>query len=134
MAIEQGIYTLLTEDATLTALTSNVFWVMAPKAATFPLVILGWVSTDDTVVFNGDLGFRNGLLQVDCYSSQYYNSRLVATAVRDLLKSYSGTLPDVNSTVVAGVVQTKDWDMPYEEGAVGFVFRSMLEFRIWYRD
>ena len=54
--------------------------------------------------------------------------------MRDLLKSYKGTLPDTDSTVVAGVLQTKDWDMPYEEGAVGFVYRRMLEFRVWYQE
>jgi uncharacterized protein DUF3168 len=139
MAIEQGLFQLIQANAGISSLVTmtgdkGLYWILAPKAATFPLIVLGWVATTDTIAMSGDLGFRNALLQIDCYSSQYYNSRAIADAVRDLLSSYKGTLPDTDATVVAGVLQTKDWDMPYEEGSVGFVYRAMLEFRVWYRD
>ena len=137
--IEQGIFQLIQADSGVNSLVSmgankGLYWVLAPKGASYPLIVLGWVATTDTIAFEGDLDFRNGLLQIDCYSSQYLNSRQVAAAVRDLLKSYRGTLPDTDATVVAGAMQTKDWDMPYEEGSTGFVYRAMLEFRIFYLD
>lgn len=133
--VDKGLYQLLTQDSGVSALVgTNVFWILAPKASSFPLVVLDWVATSDTIAFQGDLGFRNGLLQVSCYASQHYPSRQIAQAVRNLLKSYKGNLPDADATAVAGVLQTKDWTQVYEEGSVGFVYRAMLEFRIWFYD
>src|SRR5579864_9228290 len=131
MSIEKGLFQLIQSDAGVSSLVSmtggkGLYWILVPKGAAYPCIVLSWVATSDTIATSGDLGFRNGLLQVDCYSSQYYPSKAIAIAVRDLLKSYKGTLPDTDSTVVAGVLQTKDWDMPYEEGAVGFVYRSLM--------
>jgi hypothetical protein len=142
MGIEQGLFQLIQSDPTTASLVSmtngkGVYWVLAPKTGSstaLPNIILFRDSTNDTITMDGDLGFRNTLFQIDCYASDYYTSRAVAQAVRNLLKSFSGQLPDVQGTVVGGVFQTKDWDMPYEEGGVGFVFRAMLEFRIWYYE
>ena len=84
---------------------------------------------------NGATGTRSALFQVDCYATDYYTSRSIALAVRQLLESYRGNLPDVNSTAVAAVLTEKDWDMPYEEGSgKGFVYRALLQFRIWFYE
>jgi hypothetical protein len=112
----------------------GVYWVLAPKGAAYPLIVLSRVATSDTYTFAGSAGFRNALFQVDCFSSTYYECRRVADAVRVLLESYKGNLPDTDATAVAAVLTNKDWDLVFEEGAVGFVFRAMLEFRVWYYD
>lgn len=135
--IEKGLFQLVQSNSGIAALVSTtsgkgVYWMLAPKAAVFPLVVLSRVATTDTVTMDGDVGFRNALFQVDSYAGDYYTSRAVASAVRELLASYNGTLS--GGTVVNAVLQTKDWDFPYEEGAVGFVYRAMQEFRVWYRD
>jgi hypothetical protein len=74
------------------------------------------------------------LVQVDAYASNYYDARATSRAVRLLLENYSGTLPDADATSVIACVVEKDWDMPYEEGQKGFVYRALLEVRIQYRD
>jgi hypothetical protein len=51
-----------------------------------------------------------------------------------LLESYMGNLPDTDATPVSAVLTEKDWDMPYEEGGKGFVYRALLEFRIHFYD
>jgi hypothetical protein len=112
----------------------GLYWILAPKGAVYPLIILGTVATNDVHTMGGDPGIREAIIQVDCYSSQYYVSRDIAKAVRNLLEYYRGTLSDSDATVVKSVLTTKDWDMPYEEGAVGFVYRAMLEFRVWYQE
>ena len=139
MSVEKGLFQLIQGDPTVSSLVTmangaGVYWILAPKGATYPLIVLGTVSTSDTITFGGDAGFRNALFQIDCYASSFYQSRSIAKAVRNVLKSYRGNLPDTDSTAVAGVLQTKDWDMPYEEGSTGFIFRAMLEFRVWYYD
>jgi hypothetical protein len=137
MSVEKGLFQLVQSNAGIASLvtTTNgngVYWILAPKAATFPLIVLSRVATDDTIAMAGDLGFRGALFQVDSYAGDFYTSRAVAAAVRELLESYKGTLPD--GTVVDAVLQEKDWDFPYEEGSVGFIYRAMQQFRVWYND
>ena len=138
--IEQGLYELITTDSGITSLaTGGVYWMLAPKGAAVPYIILSRVATGDTYDMAGATGLRDGLFQVDCYASGagnvgYYQARAMAVAVRELLESYKGTLPDTDSTIVDAVFTEKDWDMPYEEGAKGFVYRALLEFRIWHNE
>jgi hypothetical protein len=135
MAIEQGLYTMLTQDPGVSALVgTSAFWILAPKGTTLPYIVLGRVATKDIYDETGATGFRNALFQVDCYATTFYAARAISTAVRTLLESYTGNLPDINETAVSAVFTEKDWDMPYEEGGKGFVFRALLEFRIHHYD
>jgi hypothetical protein len=142
MGIQQGLFQLIQSDATTASLVNmtngrGVYWILAPKAnkvSELPVIILSRVSTSDTITMSGDAGFRNALFQVSCMAGDYYTSKLIAQAIRNLLKSYTGNLPDTASTAVASVTQEKDFDLPYEEGGVGFVYQAILQFRIWYYD
>lgn len=138
--IEQGLFGLIQSASPVAALVdfedgAGLYWVVAPKGCAYPLIVMQRIGTDDTYTFAGSTDFRAATFQIDCYSSgqpNYYQARRIANAVRDLLKSFKGTLPD--GTVVSAVFTTKDWDMPYEEGSTGFVCRVLLEFRVWYQD
>jgi hypothetical protein len=137
--VEQGLLEILQTNSAITALvnTANgqgVYWVLAPKNASVPYIVLSRVTTQDTQAFQGSLGFRGALFQVDCYGITYYQSRKIAAAVRGILEGYHGTLPDADATSVASILTTKDWDMPYEEGGKGFIYQALLEFRVWYRS
>jgi Protein of unknown function (DUF3168) len=135
MAIEQGLYALLTQDPGVSALVStSVYWILAPKGASLPYVVLNRVATNDVYDEDGASGFRNALFQIDCYATSFYPARAISLAVRTLLESYRGNLPDVNATPVSAVITEKDWDMPFEEGGKGFVYRALLAFRIHHYD
>ena len=135
MAIEQGLLQLLTSDTDVNDLVgTKVYWILAPKGAAVPYVVLSRVTTNDVYDMNGATGFRNGLFQVDCYATDYYTSRAISLAVRQILESFIGNLPDTATTAVAAVFTEKDWDMPYEEGSKGFVYRALLQFRIHHYD
>lgn len=133
--LEKGLYKLLTSDAGVSALVSNrVYFVLAPKGSILPQIVVARVATGDNYTVDGATGLRDALFQVDCYAADYYSSRVISTAVRMLLESYKGTLPDPDATPVTAVLTEKDWDMPYEEGDKGFVYRALLEFRVWHYD
>jgi hypothetical protein len=133
--VEQGLYQLIESDGDIDALVNGVYWILAPKGAVVPYIVLSRVATTDVYTMNGATGTRSALFQVDCYATDFYTSRSIALAVRELLESYRGNLPDVNATAVAAVLTAKDWDMPYEEGSgKGFVYRALLQFRVWYYD
>lgn len=133
--IEKGLLKLLEQDADVSALVgTGVYWILAPKGKPLPYVVLSRVTTGDTYSMAGATGLRDAVFQVDCFATDYYSARGVAFAVRMLLESYKGNLPDAESTSVSSVMTEKDWDMPYEEGAKGFVYRALLEFRVWHYD
>jgi hypothetical protein len=146
--IEKGLLQLVTTDSGVSALipkdvggTPQVYWLLAPKGAKAPYIILSRVTTKDTYDMVGDTDLREGLFQVDCYtdstsgvSGGYYACRAIADAVRDLLKNFRGALPDTDATKVQATFLDKDWDMPYQEGAKGFTFRVMLHFRVHFID
>ena len=132
--LEQGIYELLTTEPAVEALINDVYWILAPKNQPLPYIVASRVLTEDTYTMEGATPLRGCLFQMDCYATDYYTARAISTAVRKLLESYTGNLPDVDSTPVTAVFTEKDWDMPYEEGAKGFVYRALLQFRIWTYD
>jgi hypothetical protein len=133
--VEKGLYELLTNDAGVSALVgSSVYFILAPKGTTLPFIVISRVATNDSYDMVGATGFRGGLFQFDCYATDFYSSRAISLAVRRLLESYQGNLPDADATPVSAVLTEKDWDMPYEEGGKGFVYRALLEFRIFFYD
>lgn len=148
MAIEQGLLQLLGADAGVTALVPNdvagtpqVYLGAAPKSAKTPFIVLSRVGTTDTYTMDGPISQRSGLFQVSCFTDSttgvtngYYTSRAISLAVRQVLQSYRGNLPDTQSTAVTAVFTEKDWDMPYEEGSKGYVFHALLQFRVWYLE
>ena len=105
-----------------------------PTSLALLYVVLSRVTTKDSYDMVGDTSLREGLFQADCYSADHYGSRAVAKAVWNLLKSHRGTLPDTDSTKVQATFIDKDWDMPYQEGAKGFVFRALLHFRVHFEE
>ena len=132
--IEQGLYELITSDSSVDDLVGGVYAILAPKGAVVPYIVYNRIATSDTYTMAGPSGLRAAVFQFDCYATDYYTSRAISLALRQLLESYQGNLPDTNSTTVTAVLTEKDWDMPYEEGAKGFVYRALLQFRIWYYD
>jgi hypothetical protein len=133
--IEQGLYQLIESESAIDALINGVYWILAPKGAVVPYIVLSRVATSDVYTTAGATGMRAALFQVDCYATDYYTSKAIALAVRQLLESYQGNLPDDDATAVTAVLTEKDWDLPYEEGSSkGFVYRALLQFRIWYYD
>lgn len=148
MAIEQGLLQFLGAAAAVRALVPNdvagtpqIYWMLQPKGTKPPYIVLSRITTNDVYTYAGSAGIREGLFQVDCYtdskagtSTGYYNDRKVAAAVRGVLDSFQGNLPDTDSTAVQSILTDKDFDMPYEEGATGFLFQTVQIFRVWYSE
>lgn len=133
--IEKGLFQLIQSDVNIakqvtTTNGAGVYWVLMPKGAAVPCIVLSRTATADTITMQGATPLRGALIQLDCYASTYYAARSLSAVARKLIESFRGTLPD--GTEMRGALITKDWDMPFEEGALGFVYRAMLELRVWY--
>ena len=126
---------LLAADPGTSAIVGNgIYFILQPKGTTVPSVVMACTSTSDTYTMQGNAGIRQGLWQFDCYAADYYSSNALQLAVRSLLENYTGNLPDADATPVLSAVVEKSWDMPYEAGQKGFIFRSLLEVRFTYYD
>jgi Protein of unknown function (DUF3168) len=144
--VEQGLFQLLASQSSVTSLIGSdvknnpqIYWVLTPKGvnASDGFVVIQRFNTSDLVTYDGYTGVRNARFQVDCYSAAlngFYNSRAIATAVRNVLAGYKGTLPDTDSTEVLAVFIENDRDMQYEEGGSAFIYRAMLDVCVWYLD
>jgi len=131
----KGLYELLTQDPGVSALVGNrVYFILQPKGTSVPSVVMSCITTTDLYVMAGNTGKRDGLWQIDCYAVDYYSANAVQLAVRSVLENFIGNLPDADATPVIATFIEKCWDMPYEPGAKGFIYRTMLEVRFHYYD
>jgi hypothetical protein len=133
--ISKGLYMLLTQDPDTSAVVgTRVYFVLMPKGVAVPAVVLTNITTSDLYDAAGNTGKREGLWQIDCFAANYQDAAALQSTVRNLLKDYTGNLPDASATPVIATFIEKDWDMPYEEGTKGFVYRALLEVRFHYYD
>jgi hypothetical protein len=132
---EKGVYMLLAADTGVSSYVGNgIYWTLQPKGTGVPSIVLSIVATKDLYAAAGCTGLREALIQVDAYATDYYSCRATSRAARLLLENFIGNLPDADATDVIASFIEKDWDMPYEPGAKGFIFRSLLEVRLHYYD
>jgi hypothetical protein len=134
MPVEVGIYQRLRDDAGVSAWVSGrIFGSRMPKNATLPAVVWTVVSTTDLgYSTQGASGLRVKRFQFDSYAKEYMDSVKLSDAIRSILQSYSGILPDGSS--VNGCVVVSEMDFPYEPSASGYVQRHMLEVDVIYTE
>ena len=126
---------LLVADTDTAAYVGNrVYWNLQPKGTQVPSVVLDIIATNDLYSMGGTSGMRELVLQADCYAADFYSARGLSRAVRLLLENYTGNLPDADATSVSSCIISKDFDMQYEPGGKGFIYRSLLEVRMHYYD
>lgn len=131
----KGLYMLLAADPGVSAIVGNrIYYILQPKGTIVPSLVLSCVSTSDLYSYTGITGLREGAWQIDCYASDYYSASGLQLAVKSVLENYVGDLPDTDATPVAATFIDKCWDMPYEEGGKGFIYRSLLNVRFHYYD
>lgn len=94
--IGAAIRTILTGDATVSALTSRVYPVIAPQNAAFPFIVYRRYTTDpeEAKATAGTLIMQG--VEINIYSKSYDNLETIGEAVYDALLSYSGTTNGVN--------------------------------------
>lgn len=133
MAIENGLYGLLTSTDTVTANLgdrTSVFFNFVPRGAKIPCVVIHAVTSVPIVTLDATADLAPKRFQFDCYAADYFKSHQLSKSVFDLLKDFSGVLGD--GTVVQACVVNNDFDMPFELGAKDITFRAILDITIWY--
>jgi hypothetical protein len=134
MAVEFGIYQLLRDNPLVSSYVGGrIFGGRAPAGATEPLIVFQTPVTQDLGYHaQGASGLRMARLQFDSYAKKYADTIKVKDAVRSVLQSFSGNLPD--GTPVNGCIVVRDMDFPFEPGNSGYSFRRLLEIDVQYTE
>ena len=139
--LERGIYELLNQTSGITSLLATqpsgepcLFIDFQIKGTSKPSVVMQVSYTSDVYSSDGANNLRFKRIQFDSYSDEDALTAIaVSDAVRNLFKSYRGTLPD--GTVVKGSIVQRDQSMPVELAAkVSVVYRRLLEIEFQYID
>lgn len=93
MSIDGAIYSRLSGYAALTALVGlRIYPIVAPEAASYPLVVFTKIANDKQQAHGGVTGLINPTYQVSCWADTASSVRSVADQVVAALQDYSGTL------------------------------------------
>jgi len=94
MNIEQGIYSILTADTTLTAMLSSttaIFQEVAPEGTENPCIVFTETVNDTNPTKDGVSILDIPNLQVDVYANTISERNTIAARARTTLDGYSGT-------------------------------------------
>jgi hypothetical protein len=134
--ITDGIITLLKNDATLSALTTQIMPTGAVKLPQPPYIVYHIGTTLDTNTVQGATGYRLARFQFDCYSNLYTEAKKIIKAVRGVLQNFKNTtLSDTDATFVQACLIDFESDMPMvQQGTAGVFFRVMVQVSVWYKE
>src|SRR5206468_8976918 len=111
---------------------NRIFRSLMPKETDLPAVVFYVAATTSVYSMQGASGLRAKRVAFDSYARKYSDAVAVSDAIRGLLQSFKGSLPD--GTLVNGCIVQNDMDFPYEAGTSGYVHRRLLEVEIWHND
>ena len=126
MAFGDAIYSILSNDSTVTDITSTRIYPMRiPQGASLPAITYFIVSGGPINTKDGAATDHQDTFQVSCFTTSYDTIQDLYSAVKAALERYSGT---VASTEVHTITYTGHVDL-YEEDAE--VYHRAIDFRIW---
>ena len=127
--VETAIYSLLSNDAPLTALVSDrIYPVVAEQGAINPLVVFNLVSEQPTNAMGVDINPVQSIIQIACYSDSGQEALAIKDAIKTLLQRYSGTAGGVVVQAIFLENQRADYDGTLKE------HRRDLDFRVYFEE
>ena len=95
--IQEAIYSILSNDAAVTALISNrIYHLTISQNSPAPCISYSINEGPEDETFDGQGDFRQDDLQIDCWASTYTEALQLATVIKAVLKNYSGVVAGTN--------------------------------------
>lgn len=95
--IQEAIYSILSNDAAVTALVNNrIYHLTISQNPTVPCISYSINEGQEDETFDGQGDFRQDDLQIDCWASTYTESLQLAAVIKIALKNYSGVVAGTN--------------------------------------
>lgn len=129
MAIEQAIYSRLSNYSALTAIVSEIYANQAAQNTAAPYIVYYKSSAIRPNAMGSDPGLVVASYRFDIYSSSFSEIISITAQLQACLQRYRGT---VESIVIDDIFLTGEFDLPHEIDS-GFRHR-VLEFDIHYTE
>lgn len=130
--MEEALIGKLLGDSGVAALAgSQIYPVSRPQGGPLPAVTLATVSNVPVYANDGEAGLAEARVQIDCWGETYSATKTLARAVKTSLSAFFGT---VDGVVFQNVLLDGERDLR-ESGsnAPDYLFRTQLDFRVWYQ-
>lgn len=132
--IEEAIYWILTNDATVVSLVSTrIYPNEIPQGKSMPAVSVQQISGVRDHSLDGPSGLVEARFQVNCWEDDYVGARTLAHAARLALNNYSGT---VGTCVIQCIQMVNEIDTPVILPGADVLkrFGKSLDFIIWFDE
>jgi len=129
MAIEENLYSYLTNDAAIAALVgTRVYPLTAEQGASLPLLVYQRVSTPREVSQSGSSGLAHPRFQISCLAASYGDAVALANAVVAALNGYKGTFGagSIQASFVDTELDVYDFDTNR--------YRRIVDVIIWHAE
>lgn len=133
-SIEAALYSLMSNDATLTAIVSTRIYInLALQGAAVPHVTYQQLSGLRDEVMIGPSGLVESRFQINIWGDTYTENRSIANAVRGLLDGYSGT---VGTVEIEAIHMIDESDVPQFPAGKDVIKRygKRLDFTVWFKE
>ncbi|HEY3972320.1 MAG TPA: DUF3168 domain-containing protein [Candidatus Sulfotelmatobacter sp.] len=142
MAVKNGLFMLLSTTPSVASLIApapnsapgtGIYFSLAVKQAARPYVVLHLITSSPAEKsLDGSSSLTRGRFQFDSYADDATTARQLSQAIRAFLQDFSGALPD--ETVVTFTHVHSDQDDAFEQGGIGYLYRSMLDIEGFYTE
>lgn len=125
--IEEGIYSLLSTETSITALVvDRVYPVIMPTGSLYPCLTYSLVGGQSKQTLTTS-GAQKRRLQIDCWAKDYLTAALIRETIADFLNGYRGTLSDGTYLQNVEYIQPLDFYSGGDE-----LFRCGLEMYLYF--
>jgi hypothetical protein len=131
--MEEALIAKLLADGGVSGLVgTRVYPVARPQGSLLPAIVLATVSNVPVYTNDGEAGIAEARVQIDCWGATYGSVKAAARAVTASLSAFFGTVDDA---VFQYVLLDGERDSR-ESGsnAPEYLFRTQLDFRVWYEN
>jgi hypothetical protein len=133
-AIEEAIYYLLSNDATVSGLVgTRIYPMVVPRNAAMPAIAYQQISGVREHTMTGPIGMVKARFQINCWAETYATADAIAEAVRKELDGYSGVASD---TWIYDITLLQGADKIEVLPGVDVLTTTgkRLDFLVWYKE
>jgi hypothetical protein len=128
MSIMTSMRTVLSGDATLTAITTQIYPGSVPIDGTYPAVVFNLEDDEDDETLEGVGNTKLATISIDCWDHTLLTAESMASAVKDLLVPWYGTFGD---NTVTNIAKVRELHLQENDTLLN---RVALQFQLLYGD
>lgn len=131
--MKSGLVSLLQNESTISAITSQVYITKAPQTATVPYIVLELTDTEEFGSLDGTGSLRRVTFAIDCQSDRSVEAETLGAAVRVFIDDFTGAAGSFTIDAVNLSQELSDYDPPKDASDKGTHTVTLLV-DIFYQD